>query len=226
MRSPYELSEKEFESLLLAAEKKYDSRISCYMLRRSLAVISNYLENYHRVFALRADLRFAQSHVPGEPDLPLCFQKDDEKAITRALESLKSQLREEYKRSGRAGKPSPLGYIWARERVTGERPHYHLVLLFNKDVYGYLGDYSKPDADNMGTRIQKAWCSAIDLDYPYYASRVEFPKNHSSWFTRDDALTLSSDYYDFLLRVAYLTKYNTKDLSDGYRNFGTSQIQD
>ncbi|EBL7540505.1 inovirus Gp2 family protein [Salmonella enterica] len=224
MRSPYELSEKEFESLLLAAEKKYDSRISCYMLRRSLAVISNYLENYHRVFALRADLRFAQSHVPGEPDLPLCFQKDDEKAITRALESLKSQLREEYKRSGRAGKPSPLGYIWARERVTGERPHYHLVLLFNKDVYGYLGDYSKPDADNMGTRIQKAWCSAIDLDYPYYASRVEFPKNHSSWFTRDDALTLSPDYYDFLLRVAYLAKEYSKAFHDGYRNFGTSHL--
>ncbi|WP_249531440.1 YagK/YfjJ domain-containing protein [Escherichia coli] len=26
-----------------------------------------------------------------------------------------------------------------------------------------------------------------------------------------------------MLRVAYLAKYNTKDLSDGYRNFGTSQ---
>jgi hypothetical protein len=31
--------------------------------------------------------------VPGEPDMPICFQKDDEKAITRAIESLKSQLR-------------------------------------------------------------------------------------------------------------------------------------
>ncbi|EMJ2323503.1 inovirus Gp2 family protein [Salmonella enterica] len=226
MRLPYELSEKEFESLQLAAEKKYDSRISRYMLRRSLAVISNYLENYNRVFALCADLRFAQSHVPGEPDLPLCFQKDDEKAITRAIESLKSQLREEHKRSGRSGKPRPLGYIWARERVTGEHPHYHLVLLFDREAYACLGNYTKVDADNMGVRIQKAWCSATGLDYPDYAYLPHFPKNHSSWFTRDDALTLSSDYYDFLLRVAYLTKYNTKDLSDGYRNFGTSQIQD
>ncbi|EAR0003365.1 inovirus Gp2 family protein [Salmonella enterica] len=226
MRSPYELSEKEFESLLLAAEKKYDSRISCYMLRRSLAVISNYLENYHRVFALRADLRFAQSHVPGEPDLPLCFQKDDEKAITRALESLKSQLREEHKRSDRTDEPTPLGYIWVRERVTGEHHHHHLVLLFDREAYAYLGNYTKVDADNMGARIQKAWCSATGLDYPDYTYLPHFPKNHSSWFTRDDALTLSDDYYDFLLLVAYLTKYNTKDLSDGYRNFGTSQIQD
>lgn len=224
MRSPYELSEKEFESLLLAAEKKYDSRLSRYMLRRSLDVTFNFSEKNNRIYALRADFRFAQAHVPGEPDMPICFQKDDEKAITRAIESLKSQLREEHKRSGRAGKPSPLGYIWARERVTGERPHYHLVLLFNKDVYGYLGDYTKPDADNMGTRIQKAWCSAIGLDYPDYAYLPHFPKNHSAWFTRDDALTLSADYYDFLLRVSYLAKDYSKDFDDGYRNFGTSQL--
>ena len=224
MKSPYELSEKEFESLLLAAEKKYDSRISRYMLRRSLAVISDYLENYNRVFALRADLRFAQSHVPGEPDMPTCFQKDDEKAITRAIESLKSQLREEHKRSGRAGESSPLAYIWARERVTGEHPHYHLILLFDKEVYAYLGNYTESDADNMATRIQKAWCSAIGLDYPEYAYLPHFPKNHSAWFTRDDALTLSGDYYDFLLRVAYLSKTYSKDSHDGYRNFGTSQL--
>lgn len=224
MKSPYDLTEREFKFLQQEAEDKYDSRISSYILRRSLAVISNYLENYNRVFALRADLRFAQSHVPGEPDMPTCFQKDDEKAITRAIESLKSQLREEHKRSGRAGESAPLGYIWARERVTGEHPHYHLVLLFNKDVYAYLGDFTNPDADNMGTRIQKAWCSAIDLNYPYYASRVNFPKNHSSWFTREDALTLSPDYCEFLLRVAYLAKTYSKDVNDGFRNFGTSQL--
>ncbi|WP_220675141.1 inovirus Gp2 family protein, partial [Escherichia coli] len=167
---------------------------------------------------------FPQSHVPGEPDMPTCFQKDDEKAITRAIESLKSQLREEHKRSGRAGESAPLGYIWARERVTGEHPHYHLVLLFDREVYAYLGNYTKADTDNMGVRIQKAWCSAIGLDYPEYAYLPHFPKNNSIWFTRHDALTLSDDYYDFLLRVAYLSKDYSKDFYDGYRNFGTSQL--
>ncbi|MEN0634029.1 inovirus Gp2 family protein [Klebsiella aerogenes] len=224
MKSPYRLTEKEFKALQQEAKEKYDSSISWHMLRRTLDVIFNFSEKHDRLFTLRADFRFAQSHVSGEPDMPICFQKDDEKAITRAIESLKSQLREEHKRSGRASKPSPFGYIWTRERVTGERPHYHLVLLFNKDVYGYLGDYSKPDADNMGTRIQKAWCSAIGLEYPYYASRVEFPENHSAWFIRQDALTLSPDYYDFLLRVAYMAKEYSKDFHDGYRNFGTSQL--
>ncbi|HHC5270958.1 TPA: inovirus Gp2 family protein [Klebsiella pneumoniae] len=224
MKSPYDLTEREFKFLQQEAEDKYDSRISSYTLRRSLAVISNYLENYNRVCALRTDLRFAQSHVPDEPDMPTCFQKDDEKAITRARESLKSQLREEHKRSGRAGECAPLGYIWDRERVTGEQPHYHLVLLFDKEVYAYLGNYTESDADNMATRIQKAWCSATGLDYPEYAYLPHFPKNHSICFTRHDALTLSDDYYDFLLRVAYLSKDYSKDFYDGYRNFGTSQL--
>ncbi|ELY4313916.1 inovirus Gp2 family protein [Cronobacter sakazakii] len=224
MRSPYELSEKAFESLLLAAEIKYNSRVSRYMLRRSLAVVYDFVGKNNRIFAIFAILRFAQSHVAGEPDLPLCFQRDDEKAITRALDSLKSQLRAEHLRSGRAGEPALPAYIWARERNTSEHPHYHLVLLFDREVYAYLGNYTEPDADNMATRIQKAWCSAIGLDYPDYASRVHFPKNHTAWLTRHHVLTLGPDYYDFLLRVAYLAKNSTKHLNDGYRNLGTSQI--
>lgn len=224
MKSPYRLTEKQFKFLQQEAEGKYNSPISGYMLRRSLDVIFNFSEKHDRILTLRADFRFAQSHVPGEPDMPICFQKDDEKAITRSIESLKSQLREEHKRSDRAGKPTPLGYIWARERNTSEHHHYHLVLLFDKDVYGYLGNYTNSNADNMGIRIQKAWCSAIGLDYPYYANRVEFPKNHSAWFTRYDALTLSPDYCEFLLRVAYLAKTYSKDVNDSYRNFGTSQL--
>lgn len=224
MKLPCGLTEKKFESLLLAAEEKYKSRISRYMLRRALAVLYDFLEKHNRIFAVFVVLRFAQSHAPGEPDLPLCFQKDDEKAITRALDSLKSQLRAVHNRSGRAGEPTLFAYIWARERDTSYHPHYHLVLLFDREAYAYLGNYTESDANNMGNRIQKAWCSAIGLDYPDYSNLPHFPKNHSAWFTRHDALTLGHDYYDFLLRVAYLAKYNTKDLSDGYRNLGTSQL--
>ena len=123
------------------------------MLRRSLAVVYAFLEKTTRIFAVFAVLRFAQSHAADEPDLPLCFQRDDEKAITRALDSLKSQLRAEHLRSGRAGEPALPAYIWARERNTSEHPHYHLVLLFDREVYAYLGNYTEPDADNMATRI-------------------------------------------------------------------------
>ncbi|WP_159220499.1 YagK/YfjJ domain-containing protein, partial [Klebsiella pneumoniae] len=106
MKSPYKLTEKQFKFLQQEAAEKYNSLISSYMLRRAYDVTSNFSEKHDRMFTLRADFRFAQSHVPGEPDMPICFQKDDEKAITRAIESLKSQLREEHKRSGRAGEPT------------------------------------------------------------------------------------------------------------------------
>ena len=51
------------------------------------------------------------------------------------------------------------------------------MLLFNKDVYAFLGDYRDYDANNMGTRIQKAWCSALGLPYPDNATLVNFPVN-------------------------------------------------
>ncbi|HHQ6548818.1 TPA: inovirus Gp2 family protein [Serratia fonticola] len=226
MKLPYNLTGKEFDSLLHTAEVKYNSRISCYMLRRALAVVSNTLEQHNRIFAIFLILRFAEDHVPDDPDSPICFQRADSKAITRCIDSLKSQLRAEHERSGRAGEPALPSYVWVRERDTSKHPHYHLVLLFNREVYGYLGNYTKRDADNMATRIQKAWCSAIKLDYPEYASRVHFPENHSIRFTRQDALTVNPNYYNFLLRMAYLAKEYSKDIHDGYRNFGTSQILD
>lgn len=63
------------------------------MLRRALAVVSNTLEQHNRIFAIFFILRFAEDHVPGEPDSPVCFQRAVPKAITRCIDSLKSQLR-------------------------------------------------------------------------------------------------------------------------------------
>ncbi len=99
------------------------------------------------------------------------------------------------------------------------------MLLFNRNVYGYLGNYTNCNADNMATRMQKAWCSAVGLDYPDDASLAHFPKNQSFKFYRCDALTRSPVYEDFLLRLAYLAKEKTKDVHQGYRNFGTSQLK-
>ncbi|AHF76145.1 Putative transposase [Sodalis praecaptivus] len=225
MKSPYELTEKEFELLLKTAEKKYDSPIERYILRKSLAVVYNTLEHDNRIFACRTDLRFAEDHVSDDPDSLVCHQRVDPQAITRCIESLKSQLREDHRRSGRHGKPALPAYVWARERDTSEHPHYHLMLLFKRNVYGYLGNYTNRDADNMATRMQKAWCSAVGLNYPYYAALANFPKNQSFKFDRSDALARSPVYVDFLLRLSYLAKENTKDVHDGYRNFGTSLLK-
>ena len=223
MESQYSLTNEEIDDLVEIASRKYRSPIDLNILNPLLNMVYGTLEQNNRILGIRTDLRFAQSHVPGEPDLPLCFQRDDAQEITRSFESLKSQLRADHNRSRRPGDPTLPSYGWCRERDTSVHPHYHLVLLFNADVYGYLGNYQDPDADNMATRIQKAWCSALGLDYPDYAALTEFPPNTVYRFSRFDALDRNPVYWNFLVRLAYLAKTRTKDVHSGYRNFGTSQ---
>ncbi|WNN47694.1 inovirus Gp2 family protein [Siccibacter colletis] len=223
MKSKYSLTNEEIEDLVSTAAKKYKSPIDLNILNPLLNMVYGTLEQNNRILGIRTDPRFAQSNVLGEPDLPICFQRDDERAITRFFESLKSQLCADHKRSRRAGNPTLPSYAWCRERDTSVHLHYHLMLLFNEDVYRFLGNYNDRDADNMATRIQKAWCSAIALDYPDYATLAEFPDNPVYRFSKFDALDRNLVYWSFLIRLAYLAKTRTKDVHNGYRNFGTSQ---
>ncbi len=223
MESQYSLTNEEIDDLVEIASRKYRSPIDLNILNPLLNMVYGTLMKNNRILGIRTDSRFAQSHVPGEPDLPICFQRDDEQAITRFYESLKSQLRADHNRSRRPGDPTLPSYGWCRERDTSVHPHYHLVLLFNADVYGYLGNYQDPDADNMATRIQKAWCSALGLAHEDYFTLAEFPPNAVYRFSRFDALDRSPVYWNFLIRLAYLAKTRTKDVHSGYRNFGTSQ---
>ena len=223
MESQYSLTNEETDDLIEIASRKYKSPIDLNILNPLLNMVYGTLEQNNRILGIRSDLRLAQSHVPGEPDLPLCFQRDDTQAISRFFESLKSQLRADHNRSGRPGDPTLPSYGWCRERDTSEHPHYHLMLLFNGDVYRYLGNYKDRNGDNMSTRIQKAWCSAVGLAHEDYATLAEFPPNAVYRFSRFDALDRSPVYWDFLIRLAYLAKTRTKDVHSGYRNFGTSQ---
>ncbi|EMX0763878.1 inovirus Gp2 family protein [Citrobacter freundii] len=223
MKSQYSLTSEENTILVMKASKIYNSHIDLNILNSLFGMVYGTLDQYNRILAIRTDLRFAQSHVPGEPDLPICFQRDDERAITRFYESLKSQLRADHNRSRRPGNPTLPSYGWCRERDTSVHPHYHLMLLFNADVYGYLGNYQELNAKNMATRIQKAWCSALGLAHEDYSTLTEFPPNAVYRFSRLDALDRNPVYWNFLIRLAYLAKTRTKDVHSGYRNFGTSQ---
>lgn len=216
------LINNEFNILLVESTKRY-GLISPYYLRRSLEVVRSVFEQWPRVFAARIDLRLADTYRGGDPDMPTCFQRDDPQVITRFIESHKSQYREEHRRNGKRGEPFLPMYIWVREQNTSEHPHYHLVLFFNKDLYAFLGDYTNPDANNVATRIQRAWCSALALPYPDYRHLAQIPRNHSYWFDRKSAAIHSPMYWKFLLRMTYLFKVKSKPIGDGLRNFGCSQ---
>lgn len=222
MLNNIKLTQSEFGRLRELSEANYGPINSDY-LTRSVEVVCDMLTVYPRVYALRIDLRFANECPPDDPDTLTCIQRSDPSAITRFMESLKSQLRADHIRRALRGDPALPAFIWCRERDTSSHSHYHVVLLFNKDDYAFLGNYRDYDAKNMGIRIQKAWCSAIRLPYPDHATLVEFPEKGGRWLYRQDAITKDNAYLGFLYRIAYLSKQATK-ISDGNRNFGTSQV--
>lgn len=224
MLNAIRLTQPESERLIEQCTASYGLMYQSY-LSRSLEVVYDMLDHHPRVCAIRIDLRFAKESLDSDIDSLLCIQRSDPRVITRFFESLKCQLREEHNRKGYRSEPELPAYIWCRERDTGPYPHYHLVLLFNKDQYAYLGNYLDHDANNMAIRFQKAWCSALDLDHPHYAELVHFPMNCIYRFNRMDAVNREQIYADFLFRMAYLSKMATKDIGDGMRNFGTSQIR-
>ncbi|MGN4979539.1 inovirus Gp2 family protein [Aeromonas sp. 95A] len=219
----YYLIGNELDNLRVVAEAKY-GEISFGQLKTSVEVIANFLHRYPRVFAVRVDLRFPHIPVMDDPDMPTGFppEVEEEKVITRFIASLKSQIQAARHRKGKAGKSFFLGFIWVKEQVTSQYPHYHVVLLFNRDDYGHLGDYSNLDGDNMAARIRKAWCSALRLAYPDYASLVHFPDDAEYRFDHRDAVLHNEMFYKFLERIAYLFKLRSK--VRGERNFGHSQL--
>ncbi|HDO1314112.1 inovirus Gp2 family protein [Aeromonas veronii] len=217
--SNHYLNPGEFEQLLAKVEGLY-GEVSLTQLKTAIDVIEDFLSVFSRVFAVRVDLHFPQMVSADAPDMPTCFPRTDPKAITRFFASLSSQLLVEHHRKGKRGTPAPFGYIWVREQNASDFPHYHLVLLFNKDDYAYLGNYSDFEMVNMAIRIQKAWCSALRLPFPEHARLVHFPDGGAYWLGRQTATMDCVAYREFLLRTAYLFKLHSK--VSGERNFGRS----
>ncbi|EGX6956816.1 inovirus Gp2 family protein [Aeromonas hydrophila] len=221
----YLLSEVEKRDLLEVASKRFKSEIGSSYFQRCLDVVYSALQEWPRVFVLRVDLRFAEGFWGENNDSPKCFQNADVGAITRFIESLKSQLKENHRRKRCSGKPSLFKYVWVRERENSRYDHYHLVLFFNRDHYAHLGDYADRDAANMGTRIQKAWCSALGLPVEDYAHLVHFPSKPNAKLDRNIKNADPERYQEILIRIAYLCKTRTKANIFGLNSIGCSQTK-
>ena len=185
-------------------------------------VIRNSLSDYSSIFAVRVDLRFTDPEI-GCPDSPVCFQNAEGQVMKRFIASLKSQLKAYDERRIRAGirvHPTKLRYVWVCEQNEAELPHYHLLILLNKAAYWRLNNFHS--SDSLAGKIQKAWCSALGLDYPEYGKLVHFPKNCEYVLTRDDAINRTQLFMGFMYRVSYLAKLKTKMHGWGRRCIGYS----
>ena len=200
------------------------------ILNRLVDTTNNAIDEYPRTMAVRVDLR-----LPSIPDLQNHFKVDtpshklkvDHAVISRFIDSLKSQIREDLKRKrndGRRVHSCRVRYCWVRELGSkSEQHHYHLILFFNKDTYAHLGDLKSNSLDkNLITKIRKAWASALSGNYDECAGLVFVPKNPIYYLNRNNALS-TEVHSDLIYRISYLAKDKTKPYGDGYRCFGCSQ---
>jgi hypothetical protein len=108
-------------------------------------------------------------------------------------------------------------YVWAREQVSSDYPHYHLAILLNGQAYRRLGSYTSDKG--LVRAIKEAWESALGLDESQdNDGLVSYPRDSDFILTRDDERTRRNCFS----RLSYLCKVASKRYGDRSRNFGYS----
>ncbi len=172
------------------------------------------LNEYSRVLAFRVDLR-----LPDHDWLP--HDAYTNAVIGRFLESFKAKIKHNRDMSRRASgyaHDCRVRYVWAREVAGSGRPHYHLVILLNGDAFYGLGKIGSEN-DNMRSRMDEAWASALGVPVGAVSGLVEVPDNPVYRLRRDDPESYRALFY----RASYLCKTATKVYGDGQHAFGCSR---
>lgn len=100
----------------------------------------------------------------------------------------------------------------------GGRPHYHFVLLLNRDAHHSVGRFQS-ERENPYNRIQVAWASARRIPFEDADGLVHIPANATFHFSQDDPAEMDRYFH----RVSYLCKAATKDYASRCRAFGCSR---
>lgn len=194
-------------------------------------VFNKALENHSaRILVFRVDLRLPSTcSIDG-------YALYDLNPMTLFIESLRSQIEAERKRKQRFGQKvhaCPVRYIWARERKSAEKDHYHVMIIVSNEYYSGLGDYTRLNPEHLSGKVYTAWARAMQNmerrlfllslsdDMENYMPLVEFP-DKSGYVIRRNQLGWQEKLFDAYGRATYLAKLDTKHYGEGHRCFGTS----
>lgn len=183
------------------------------------ATLKKALKSHRRITAIRIDLR-----LPTYRDDEFPY-RDDSGVITRFIESLKAQIKVDVPKKSfqwQRKLTCQLHYVWVREfGEVNERKHYHLILLFNKDVYHTAGNF-KQESGTVYSMVQRAWFSALNLPHRKTYPLAHFPDKSVAYLTEKDIDILNKN--EWIIRQSnYLSKMHTKVFDDGERSFGCSR---
>ncbi len=170
------------------------------------------LSAHRQVFAVRFDLRF-----PGNDSV----LESDSAVISRFVASLKERIQIARKRAERlngSAHQTRVHWCWVREIGREGRPHYHFVLLLNRDAFHTVGRFQS-ERENLYTRIQAAWASALRIHSDDVEGLVHIPANATFRLSQDGPEEMDR----YFRRVSYLAKARTKDYGSRCRAFGCSR---
>ena len=175
------------------------------------------LDQYPRVFAFRFDLRLPVSNE-------LVIDDYNNKLLKKFMSSFKAKIkhnRDMARKENRYAHDSTVRYVWAREIGQHGKPHYHLAVLLNYDAFCALGKFEM-GRDNIFSRLQEAWASALGLPVSDVAGLVEIPSNpYYKLICKTPAESNELDEFGrFFYRASYLCKAATKAYTDGQHGFG------
>ncbi|EIO2937870.1 TPA: inovirus Gp2 family protein [Vibrio parahaemolyticus] len=172
------------------------------------------LSQYSRTRLMRFDLHYPDGYPVNEIT---------GKQITKFQESFKAIMCAYIKRKkhNRHSKPR---FIWCREIVTSEYPHYHVAVLLNGDVFQGMGPYDDITGEYISGMIAKAWASAIGLSVEQASRAIYFPNNGTYEINkRGNAETFYNQYNQAFYRVSYFAKLESKLFGNRGRNFDSSR---
>ena len=193
-------------------QKKHGDLVEHYLSRIN-DVFDNAIAEYPRTCAIRVDLR-----------LPKNEKGYSTNVISKFIDSIKAQVNADLikkKRSGGRERNCSVRYVWVKERNSSLKDHYHLILLFNNDVYNCLGSFTA-SSGNLSARIKKAWSSALGIDYDSAARLAHFPDN-CVYKINLNSPSFDEDLDKLFHRVSYFAKTETKRCGDRSKNFGASR---
>ncbi|WP_312341197.1 inovirus Gp2 family protein [Stutzerimonas nitrititolerans] len=175
------------------------------------------MAEYPRVLAFRVDLRLPQGR-----ELP--DYANTNQVISRFFESFTKKIQYHQERVAERGysRGCKVRYAWSREIGQGGKPHYHLLILLNRDAYYTVGRL-RSERVNMIGRMEESWARALRISADQVRGLVHIPKDAEYRIDREvrrgDVEKLPEMFY----RASYLCKKATKSYGGRQRGFDTSR---
>lgn len=191
-------------------------------LHRSLWVIRSAIRHYPRLFAVRIDLRFPDGlTAPG--------MRLSNKCLKRFFYHLEWELEQSH-----LTHPTRLFYLWAREQLTASNPHYHMVLMLNRDAISSVGQTvlspgGQYAEQNLFHRIARAWQYALDLPSSsackglIHVAKDPLTQQIACAHVRSGHISEKEEAQRLVYMTSYLCKQYSKPFGAGSHCFGSSR---